>query len=188
MLDIGCGDGKLISLLAPQHEDKTYVGCDLSEASIFLAKGMNYNYKNAVFKCASFVEERNAYDIISLVEVLEHIADEEVNNFCGAIVRKLNKGGKLIVCVPSVNVQPVKAKHYRHYDLNMVVESFKQLRLTHNHFSVKNTVSFKLLMKIMNTFPFRRIERLINFISKKYIFDAKHDNCRHIICVFEKQN
>lgn len=114
LLDIGCGDGCLI------HWVKSAVpqvsGVDLSEQAIAFARAFN---PEVIFQCADIATITETYDCVTLIEVLEHIPDEQIRKFIGNVARLVKANGYLLVSVPTINV-PLNKKHYRHYDLDLL--------------------------------------------------------------------
>ena len=129
-LDIGCGDGFLINSLPSKIQNK--LGIDLSEEAINFAKCFSTNKNH--FQCQDVDQIKEKYDSISLIEVLEHIPDQEVVNFFNNCIKTLNKNGYLVISVPSTD-QRLHPKHYRHYNeemLNKLVPSseFEKVEIT----------------------------------------------------------
>lgn len=114
LLDVGCGDGRLINLIKSTVPE--VLGVDVSERAIGFARAFNPAVQ---FKCADIADLSGAYELVTLVEVLEHIPDEQVRGFVRDAARLTQVGGWLLATVPTVNV-PVNRKHYRHYDLRLL--------------------------------------------------------------------
>lgn len=125
LLDIGCGDGRLI------HWVKTAVpqvsGIDLSERAIAFARVFN---PEVMFHCADIVTLSGTYECVTLIEVLEHISDEHLGEFVCNVARLVAENGHLLLSVPTVNV-PLNEKHYRHYDLDLLETTIG------SHFEIK---------------------------------------------------
>lgn len=111
VLDVGCGEGRFLGLL--NSEIRRKVGADLSERAIGFAKAF-HPYIEFMAKDASEIEEK--FDMVTAIEVLEHIPDEEVIHFFNKLANRTNEHGKIMLSVPTI-VKPLSAKHYRHYDL-----------------------------------------------------------------------
>lgn len=95
LLDVGCGPGYFISYLADQGI--YYKGLELAEflVKICKEKGLNVE-KNDVSE-----EKNNSYNLITLFDVLEHIADPLP--FFKVLNKKLIKGGHLIAYTPNIH-------------------------------------------------------------------------------------
>jgi 2-polyprenyl-3-methyl-5-hydroxy-6-metoxy-1,4-benzoquinol methylase len=112
LLDVGCGDGRLISLVAPQLPGCELHGVDLSAGAIRFAR--------AFVPGAHFAEEpaerlTRSFDVVTAIEVLEHVPDEGCAGFLRTLAARCRPGGHVVVSVPTTNV-PLNRKHYRHYD------------------------------------------------------------------------
>lgn len=118
--DIGCGDGRLISLLAPKYPDKKFLGIDYSSRAIGLATALN-RAPNAEFRYHDLLKEKTAtqFDGISLIEVLEHIPPSHLSDFVAKAAAILKPSGFAIITVPSNNMPLVK-KHFQHFDLKKI--------------------------------------------------------------------
>ena len=105
--DVGCGAG-----LLQEHCSKTYgLAVDGADLNI-VALAKNPSGPKQTF-CYDILEQRaemhEAYDIISVLDVIEHIEDEF--RFVEALLFHLKKGGFLLVNVPA------NQKMYSRYDI-----------------------------------------------------------------------
>jgi SAM-dependent methyltransferase len=73
--EIGCGGGKLLSLLAKAYPQHQFVGWDLANDA---AKFWNYELKNLsffsgdIFKSTAEIQ-KNQFDLVLLIDVVEHV-------------------------------------------------------------------------------------------------------------------
>lgn len=103
ILEIGCGLGYLTYALRSENYD--VLGLDISEEAIDNAKQNfgNYFICEDLFK---YVETNNeSFDIIILTEVIEHV--EQPIEFIEAILKLLNKKGKVILTTPNRTLSPL---------------------------------------------------------------------------------
>ncbi|MCW5980218.1 MAG: class I SAM-dependent methyltransferase [Bryobacteraceae bacterium] len=114
MLDVGCGDARLIHMV--KGSIPRVAGRDLSERAIAFAKAFN---PEADIECADVAGVEAQFDVVSAIEVLEHIPDEEIPAFVDHLARRVAPGGALVIAVPTVNRRLLE-KHYRHYDLPLL--------------------------------------------------------------------
>jgi len=114
LLDVGCGDGRLIHLVKG-FVPKT-AGVDPSARAIAFARAFN---PEAELVAGDVAEIAGQYDVVTAVEVLEHVPDGQIPAFAGHLFRCARPGGAVLVSVPTVN-RPVRRKHYRHYDLALL--------------------------------------------------------------------
>jgi len=176
LLDVGCGDGRLINELSQNFPERNFYGVDMSQSAIFLAKGLNYHYKNTSFVCQDFSQIQNQFDIVVLNEVLEHIPDDIYQQFCKNIITKMKKGGVLVITVPTKNY-PLISKHFRHYNIGMIKNDFSDLSLEEIKYIFSYSSFSKYILAILSRIPYIKfIERLINkfFLQRSSEKKAKH--------------
>jgi SAM-dependent methyltransferase len=113
IIDVGCGDGRLTGELQNYFHDKEVVGIDYSEKAISIAQLFNPTVQFHVRDIISESIDRT-FDIITLIEVLEHIPPARVNNFIKGLKKLMHSDSTLILTVPHVN-QLLNEKHYQHY-------------------------------------------------------------------------
>lgn len=101
ILDLACGHGKLIHNLK-KHGYKNVVGVDISEEQVAVAHKMgitevicqdlNVFLKNSVAR---------TYDIIFLMDILEHLEKQEIFNLLDKVNYILSDNGIVIIHVPN---------------------------------------------------------------------------------------
>lgn len=111
VLDVGCGDGRLLTEL--QGHVPRLVGIDLDQqatefAAVFAPR--------ADVRCVAVEDVDQLFDVVTCIETLEHIPDDHEAAFLLATSARVRVGGKLVLTVPSTAVA-TQAKHYRHYDV-----------------------------------------------------------------------
>jgi SAM-dependent methyltransferase len=112
VLDAGCGDGRFLGMLADTGAQ--LYGTDYSESAIAFSRLL---VPQAEFSAADLRELPYAdgtFDIIYLIETLEHIPPEVVPDIVYELARVLKPDGKLVVTVPSDHLPP-GPKHYQHF-------------------------------------------------------------------------
>lgn len=110
VLDAGCGDGRLFTMLPASVSRR--VGADLSPRAIAYARAFSPTAEWHVGAIDALSEQ---FDVVTAIEVLEHIPEAIIPSFVRALADRVRPGGHAIVTVPSV-VLPLNAKHHRHYD------------------------------------------------------------------------
>lgn len=101
VLDVGCGDGTFTSGLSKLNKVKEVAGIDVSDTAIKKARS---KYSGIDFKVSPVTElpfERENFDFISAVEVVEHIFDTEL--MFQEFNRVLKKGGYMLITTTNFN-------------------------------------------------------------------------------------
>jgi ubiquinone/menaquinone biosynthesis C-methylase UbiE len=114
LLDVGCGDGRLVSILRQDFPDRDIVGLDYSERAVALARVMvpEGNFVAADVTGPDLFNQ--SFDCATCIETLEHVEPAFLPQFVAGIRRQLKSGAALIVTVPSRNVRLID-KHYQHF-------------------------------------------------------------------------
>lgn len=97
ILDVGCGGGLLTEALATVGALEV-CGIDLSESLIEVAKAHGASIPNLNYQCMSSSSHRanhHSYDIITCMELLEHVPDPE--QLLDDLIHMLNPNGYLFV-------------------------------------------------------------------------------------------
>lgn len=107
VLDIGCGKGDLLANLRDWGFLKLR-GVDLSPSQVEVARarGLNVHLGDA---CDFLRNVGEKYDVVFLMDVIEHIPRSEVIGFLEAIGRSLNAGGVVIGQTPNGDSREVGA-------------------------------------------------------------------------------
>ncbi len=102
ILDIGCGFGLLLYCLR-EIGYKNCKGIDISNQQIEVAKKKGLDVECVLDTNKWLEEKKEKFDVIFLLDVLEHIKKEDQLKLLQNIYHSLKKGGKLIVTVPNSN-------------------------------------------------------------------------------------
>ena len=98
-LDIGCGPGTFIGSL-PAHIDS--IGIDVAQPQIDYARRC-YGAPSKVFLTVAEgqdVIEPESFDIVTLIELVEHLEQKEVSDLLMKAHEALKPGGRIIVSTP----------------------------------------------------------------------------------------
>ncbi|WP_419168981.1 class I SAM-dependent methyltransferase [Halobacteriovorax sp.] len=121
LVDVGTGDGRLVREIAKRFPNKSIKGVDYSQHAINLAKSFNPRLH---FECLDITKSTNEkYDIITLIEVFEHIPIDICTTFVKGLASLLNKNGSLLLTVPHTN-KPVSEKHFQHFTKEKIMTYF----------------------------------------------------------------
>lgn len=133
VLDVGCGTGLLASLLASRYG--TYTGVDFSQAMVQEARVRAdvQELRNCRFLCGDAVDAMragvDAYHAIFLLDISEHVPDQEWADIVAAAWQALKPGGRVYLHTPN---------------LDFVVERLKQwgwMRQFPEHIAVRDAQS-----------------------------------------------
>jgi len=194
ILDVGCGDGRLCYELKKEHCSIT--GIDYSERAITFARAFNPEV-TFFSKDINDLEVDEKFDVIILMEVLEHFIPSQIDDILIKISSLLKEDGKLVISVPSTNV-PLNKKHYQHF----TTETLK--RTIYPSFKIE-TISgygkrgfarkkFKLLHKLgIIVFIFRKSlkfsGKIFNYIDKYFyenLSKGKPEECGGLLAICKK--
>lgn len=183
LLDVGCGDGRFLHEVNKVFPDKELVGIDLYEKSVAYARAFNPGIK---YICGDITKDnflKNKFDVVTLIETLEHIPINDVPSFVEGLHRHLKDKGTLILTVPTKNIK-VNPKHYQHFDLESLSNALKPLfKISKYKFINKKSKSTKWIQSVLvNKFFILNNQTLLNMIYRHYqknFLDAEaHDGTR----------
>ena len=111
ILDVGCGDGRLLAELVGTAA--VLRGVDLDERAVGYARAF---VPEAVVTAEPVQAVAEHFDVVTCVETIEHVPDDLADGFLAATAARVRVGGHLVVSAPSTS-RKVTAKHFRHYDV-----------------------------------------------------------------------
>jgi 2-polyprenyl-3-methyl-5-hydroxy-6-metoxy-1,4-benzoquinol methylase len=113
MLDIGIGKGEMLTCMK-QWGYENYIGIDISASAVNYCNSIGLNCE-LVEDTVNWVEnKKNRFDIVAMLDVLEHIGKNDVVPLLRAVNESLKENGKLIIQVP--NMQAPESQLYRYED------------------------------------------------------------------------
>jgi len=78
ILDLGCGEGIVIKYLRDIDSNLKFEGVDINEEAVGLAKSTNPDVKFQIKDINELQYNVNSFDLVMLIEVLEHLEDPGV--------------------------------------------------------------------------------------------------------------
>jgi SAM-dependent methyltransferase len=144
ILEVGCGTGHNLAML------KKFGSVEASEldrsARVVANKRLRGKVKEAKLPDLSMFE-RNSYDLVALLDVLEHVPDDLAS--LRAIHRRLKPGGKLLLTVPANpwmwSAHDKAHHHFRRYTKGSLEELFLRSGLEVELLSYFNTLLYPLV-------------------------------------------
>lgn len=192
LIDVGCGDGRFLREVQKIRPDVDTLGIDYSERSIAMARGMNpdidYEVHNLLVK-----EIDRRFDVVTSIEVLEHIPPRDCPTFVASMADILTDDGHLVLTVPHEN-KPVADKHYQHFTSEQLED------LLGKHFSSIDFIPFDRASKL-----FTAIELLLggrgnhfvinsplvtnavwNLYKRRYLYAPSEASCRRLAAICQR--
>ena len=101
VLEIGCGIGTVSYLMIKHIKNGQFVGCDISEKSIEIAK-INNQQKHAEFICTDMSDFTHSikFDFVVFPDVLEHIPVEQHLKLFENVSKVCGPNAKLLINIP----------------------------------------------------------------------------------------
>jgi len=161
ILDYGAGKGFLIDHLIA----KKFSNSDVGEFSKEGLNALNTKFNNSSVKCFDLSETPSgivdeSYDLVFLIEVVEHLDDHYLNKTVEECYRILKPGGSIIVttpfnedleannvCCPDCGAIFHRVQHVRSWTFKSIAKEMKPFKPTHIHntnfFIYKSDLSIK---------------------------------------------
>ena len=191
-LDFGCGDGRLLYELSQDFPGRLLVGVDSSHRALALARAMNMGPQGEtkIEFCNTLNQVQGVFDVVTAIETLEHIADEELPLVLTALCKKLDKEGCLIISVPTLNV-PLNPKHHRHYsieELDTQIEGLFKVEKTlyihrHHWFSA---ILRRMVHNRLMTAEFLPWLSFTTWLYKRFLLIASPHDGAHLIALLTR--
>lgn len=181
LVDIGCGDGKLINVVQKHFGHAILCGVDYSDKSIQIARCLNYTSDKVRFDVHDLTERSEvtgAFDVATMVEVLEHIPVDELDIFLQNSLAFIRPRGHLLLTVPSDNI-PVSKKHYQHFSVKQLAEILEnhQIDIMSAEFIDSGGLIMGIFHRLLRNSVFiLNSQRLVNAIFRYYVKCHLHAN------------
>ncbi|MGB0452417.1 MAG: class I SAM-dependent methyltransferase [Bacteriovoracaceae bacterium] len=113
VLDIGIGRGEMLSSMKRWGHD--YHGIDISPSTIKYCKSIDLSCELVEDTATWLLNHENQFDVITLLDVLEHVPRDHTIDFVKALHKALKPGGKLIVQVPNLQAPDGQLQHHNDF-------------------------------------------------------------------------
>lgn len=100
LLELGCGEGRGVELLAPLADSYTGIDKIKSITEVLSKKYPDYSFSDGVFP--PFPYPDNSFDTIVTFQVIEHVKHDD--EFIKEIHRVLKKGGQALMTTPNIKM------------------------------------------------------------------------------------
>lgn len=112
-LDIGIGRGEMLSCMRNFNLD--YQGVDISPSTVNFCKTLDLNC-TLVDDTETWLNSRpKSFDVITCLDVLEHIPKDKTISFLKSIKSSLNDGGIAIIQVPNLQCPEGQLHHFNDF-------------------------------------------------------------------------
>lgn len=177
-LDIGCGPGSFIGMLDNSIES---VGVDLAADQIAYAQE-TYGSDSKKFIClkdGKLPFSDGEFDVITILEVIEHLNEEQTKNVLSEANRCLKSGGKLILTTPNYGslwpmleffVNKLSKLSYEDQHINCYKRKRLALELAQMNFNNIKVKSFQGISFLTAALSWK-FASLINCIERKLFLD-----------------
>ena len=187
LLDVGCGEGRFLREVSKRFPGKRLLGVDFSARAVEYARLLNpgLSFLRADISDGPATPER--FDVVTLIETLEHVPPGELEEFVKGLRRCINDGGTLVVSVPSVNIK-MSPKHYQHFDLRALSACLKPYFEVAEHHYLNRISKWERLLSaaLTNRYFILNERRLLNAIYRRYersLLRALESDCKRICVV-----
>ncbi len=165
ILDYGCGRGECIQFLQGQGY-RNIDAVDISAEVVEHASRLLPNRVRQVTDPAAFVGEKaGSYDLVTFLEVVEHIPSAEVVDFLSGLKRLLRPGGKAIIETPNGEA-PFANAHMYHDATHIRLYTLESLRHVLALAGYKNVAIYGL------DIPLTRSGRYVQRLTQRTIHAA----------------
>ncbi len=159
LIDVGCGDGALLHYLNRHHAELDLSGVDYDALAIDWAKLFNGQSINLEARDILTSPLEKSYDVVTLVEVIEHILPDQLNEFLGSVRGLVQDNGYLYITVPHKNKR-LFDKHYQHFDFQTLTHAVEPF------FAVEEMIGFEYASRLE-----RAVKRFL--LTPNFVLDSR---------------
>jgi SAM-dependent methyltransferase len=184
VVDVGCGDGRLLAELAASTRCEL-AGVEVDARALRFARAALPDTVSLHQHTSEVASGRFAVGVA--MEVLEHVPDAEIQPFLTEMVRLLSSDGALVVSVPTVN-RPLNRKHYRHYTLATLqaqvagIFTVARVRWVH-HIGPTSGVLRRLTVNRFFILEYPPLLRLVTAAYRRHVLESDAEHGAHLLAV-----
>lgn len=166
ILDIGIGRGEMLSCMKSWGYTD-YHGIDISPETVAFCKELGLRCEVVEDTVVWLDNHQGVFDVITLLDVLEHIKKDETVMFLTALKRALKPGGVLIIQTPNLQAPDGQLHRYNDFthEFGYTEPSLKQV-LVAAGFSIFTFHGFEILVK---RHPLMLAARIVRFVYWKLV-------------------
>ena len=122
-LEVGCGEGYGVAILAPQATEYQAVDKFQTDLDRYIADHPNVHFQQT--SVPPFPFQDNYFDSLVSFQVIEHIEEDE--ELVSEMYRVLKKGGKLVLTTPNIKMSLTRNPwHIREYTVSQLEKLMKK--------------------------------------------------------------
>lgn len=187
LLDVGCGEGRFLREASRRFPGKRLLGVDFSARAVEYARLLNPGLRFVREDIADAAAPPESFDVVTLIETLEHVPPGELRGFVEGLRRRTSEGGLLVVSVPSRNIK-MSAKHYQHFDLGSLKTALAPFFevVEHHHLNRISKWDTLLSALLTNRYFILNERRMLNALFRRYersLLAAGESDCKRICVV-----
>ncbi len=173
-VDVGCGDARFIALL----KDVNIEGLDYSDQALQFARVYNPQTTFTVADVRKAPYADATFDVVTMIEVIEHIKPEEVVSVLQGIRRILKPNGRLIITTPTVREHKMSRAHYQHFTKESMESYLRDAGFSLERMEGNFKKSpFQMFVQGLMANRFFEIKSKFLFGLYRKLFDSLWDNC-----------
>jgi 2-polyprenyl-3-methyl-5-hydroxy-6-metoxy-1,4-benzoquinol methylase len=168
ILDIGVGCGEMLTCLK-NWGYKNYLGIDISGSTIRFCHSLGLPCQRVENSTEYLAENPSSFDVITLLDVLEHIPKREIVPFLSAQRAALKPGGLAIIQVPNAQAPDGQLHRYNDitHEIGLLEHSFAQLLRTAG-FEEFSLVGFESLVPGIRLLSLRKMLRKLHWFKVRF--------------------
>ncbi len=178
ILDVGCGDGRMVYELEKKDPRRNYTGIDISARALHFARGFTQKSEFKVFDIINSPLPVQ-YDACTYIETIEHIDPDQIKTMIKNIASSLRAGGIMYLTTPTTNI-PTADKHYQHFTKEKIEEYIGEyFTITEvRYFNVENWLAKLLARLLVNkifTINATWYRKIIFTLYRKHCFEGSKE-------------